>query len=508
MGERHMKRRHVLIGALAVTLTGGAAWTWSRSSDRAAIDLAAAKRLAMPPLLDTSETGRVGLTAQAGETNFLGGAPTRTIGFNEAYLGPTIRMQNGPLAADVRNALNHPVTVHWHGLMVPGEHDGGPHLAVRPGGEWTPDMEIGQEPCTALYHTHVHERTAADVYAGLAGVIQVTDGQDDERGLPSDYGVDDLTLVLQDRRFDGSGRMVYDLSMMDVMHGFTGDVMLINGQVGVVAAVPKGIVRLRLVNASNARVYTLFAEDGRTIHLAATDGGYLPAPVAVEMVRLSPGERVELLVDFSDGRPMAMMSEGDPNQGPGGMMGRMRGMVDRFVARSFPVLDFAVDDRLPVRIDRLPDDLGGTRPDLQSEATVTRRFSLDMGMGGMMGGRMMGGGMMRRGTMGGFAINGAPFDMRRIDFDVKRGTTERWIVSTDMLVHPFHVHGALFQVDRENGRSPRLENSGWKDTVLVEGEAELLVRFDQAAGSDMPFMFHCHILEHEDGGMMGQFTVT
>lgn len=498
-----MKRRHFLTGALVATVAGGAALTWPRSSSRAQVDLATANRLAMPPLLDTSETGRVGLTAQAGETDFLGGAPTRTIGYNQAYLGPTIRMQNGPLAADVQNSLNHPVTVHWHGLMAPGEHDGGPHLAVRPGGEWTPDMEVRQEPCTALYHTHVHERTAADVYAGLAGAIQVSDGKDDERGLPSQYGVDDLTLVLQDRRFDGNGRMVYGLSMMDVMHGFTGNVMLINGQANAVAAVPKGIVRLRLINASNARIYTLFAEDGRTVHLTATDGGYLPAPITVEKVRLSPGERVELLVDFSDRRPMVLMSGGDPNQGPGGMMGRMRGMVDRFVDRSFAVLSFAVDDRLPTRITRLPADLGGTRPDLESVVSTTRRFSLDMGMGGMMGG-----GMMRRGMMGGFAINGRPFDMRHVDFDVKLGTTERWIVSAAMLAHPFHVHGALFQVVREDGSSPRPENRGWKDTVLVESESELLVRFDQPAGSDTPFMYHCHILEHEDGGMMGQFTVT
>lgn len=503
MGEIDMKRRHFLTGALAATLAGGAALTWSRSSSRAQVDLAMAKRLAMPPLLDTSETGRIGLTAQAGDTDFLGGAVTRTIGYNQPYLGPTIRMQNGSLAASVQNALSAPISVHWHGLMVPGEHDGGPHLAVRPGGEWTPDMVIDQAPCTALYHTHVHERTAMDVYAGLAGIIHVTDGRDDERGLPSEYGVDDLTLVLQDRRFDDRGRMVYGLSMMDVMHGFTGNVMLINGQAGAVAAVPKGIARLRLINASNARIYELFAEDGRTMHLVATDGGFLPAPVAVNRARMSPGERVELLVDFSNGSPMVLMSEGDPNQGPGGMMGRMRGMVDQFFGRSFPVLSFAVDDRLPTRITRLPDDLGGTRPDLESEVSTTRRFSLDMGMGGMMGG-----GMMRRGMMGGFAINGEPFDMTHINLDAKRGTTERWIVSAAMLVHPFHVHGALFQVVLEGGSSPRPENRGWKDTVLVENESELLVRFDQPAGSDTPFMYHCHILEHEDGGMMGQFTVT
>ena len=117
---------------------------------------------------------------------------------------------------------------------------------------------------------------------------------------------------------------------------------------------------------------------------------------------------------------------------------------------------------------------------------------------------------MRGGMMGGFAINGQPFDMNRIDLEVRKDTVERWIVSSPMLAHPFHVHGASFQVVSENGGAPRPESRGWKDTVVVGmgGESELLVRFTQPAGRDKPFMFHCHILEHEDAGMMGQFTVS
>jgi FtsP/CotA-like multicopper oxidase with cupredoxin domain len=119
-----------------------------------------------------------------------------------------------------------------------------------------------------------------------------------------------------------------------------------------------------------------------------------------------------------------------------------------------------------------------------------------MGMGGM----MMGG--------GGFAINGRPYDMDRIDFEVALGSVERWQIRSTMVAHPFHVHGVRFRVVTENGGPPRPENTGWKDTVLVTGEAEILARFDQPASRDTPFMFHCHILEHEDAGMMGQFTVT
>ena len=120
------------------------------------------------------------------------------------------------------------------------------------------------------------------------------------------------------------------------------------------------------------------------------------------------------------------------------------------------------------------------------------------------------GGMMGRGPSGGampFGINGQPFDMSRLDLEVAVGSTERWLVGGQMMGHPFHVHGVRFRVESQNGRPPRPENSGWKDTVLVDGEAVLLVRFEHAARAAKPFMIHCHILEHEDAGMMAQFAV-
>ena len=429
----------------------------------------------MPPLLDTRGTGRLALTATSGRTAFAGDPGIPTAGFNQAYLGPTILIQNGELAAEVTNTLGEPISTHWHGLLLPGEHDGGPHLAIAPGATWQPKMSIAQDPATAWYHSHIHERTAKQVYFGLAGVIHVTDGQDDARGLPSTYGLDDLTLVLQDRRFDASGRMVYDPSMMDIMHGFAGNRLLVNGQVGATAVVPQGIVRLRLLNGSNARIYTLHLDDTRLMHLVATDGGFLPAPVALDVLRLAPGERAEVLVDFSSGGAPVLMS--DPDQ-------------------AYGVLQFATDPALSARITRLPSALDGAPEDMSGTEVATRQISLDMGMGGM----MMGG--------GGMTINGRPYDMRRIDFEVALGSVERWQIRSTMVAHPFHVHGIRFRVVTENGGAPRPENNGWKDTVLVLGEAEILARFDQPTSRETPFMFHCHILEHEDAGMMGQFTVT
>ena len=154
---------------------------------------------------------------------------------------------------------------------------------------------------------------------------------------------------------------------------------------------------------------------------------------------------------------------------------------------------------------RVPDRLV-TRERLDpAKATRRRQFVLTMGHGGMgMGGGT--GGMMRggMGMMGMFGINGRSFDMERIDHTAQLGDTEIWEVSGDMMAHPFHIHGVHFEVMKRAGSAPAIEDSALRDTVLVQGPVELLVRFTQPA-VHTPFMFHCHTLEHEDAGMMGQF---
>ena len=174
-----MKRRQFLSSSAAALAATAALSHWSARAF--AQELAPVVRLIMPPLLDTRATGRLSLQAQSGSQTFLGGTATPTAGFNQDYLGPTIILKNGDLAAEVNNALNAPVSAHWHGLLVPGEHDGGPHLPIAPGESWQPEMHIAQDPATVWYHSHIHERTAEQVYFGLAGVIHVTDGADDAR---------------------------------------------------------------------------------------------------------------------------------------------------------------------------------------------------------------------------------------------------------------------------------------------------------------------------------------
>lgn len=495
-----MKRRTFVLGGAAAAT--GAGLFWLRSGNYTLANLESRTVLQYPPLVDATQTRRVNLEAMAGTTEFTGMGSSRTIGFNQSYLGPVIKLSNGETEVSVSNSLDQDITAHWHGLVMRGELDGGPHQPIKSGDVWKPTLEIEQSPLTAWFHTHIHERTAIDVYAGLAGGLIVSDGQDEERGLPSTYGEDDLYLVLQDKAFTGDGRLAYSNDMMSLMHGFTADTVVVNGQIGAAARVPRGVVRLRLLNGSNARIYRLSFSDNRAFHLIASDSGYLDKPVELDEVRLAPGERVEVLVDFSDQNPVALVSQRDVNSGPGGMMGRFQGMASDIIGGEFEVVAFAPSGK-DSRIKSLPDELDGDMPSLDANRVdVEREFELVMG-GGMMGGRGMGGGMM-----GGFSINGRPFDHNRIDFTSRTGQLEKWTVRASMLAHPFHIHGTSFQVISENGRSVRPENTGWKDTVLVENEVELLVRFDKKAPDDAPFMYHCHILEHEDAGMMGQFSVT
>ncbi|MCI2810690.1 multicopper oxidase family protein [Eoetvoesiella caeni] len=494
-----LTRRSFLAGTL---LAGGSLWAASSLWRPSAA--AESRQLKIPELIDARDKSQsVVLKAQIGKTSFFPGRESVTLGYNGSYLGPTLRVHRGDdVEMVVTNALGEDTTVHWHGLLIPGELDGGPHQTIRSGSTWRPVLPIRQPAATLWYHSHIHGRTGEQVYAGLAGLLIVSD--DDERalGLPSEYGVDDLPLILQDRQFE-NGTLVLPQGMMSVMHGRRGDTLMVNGTVNPTARVPRGLVRLRLVNGSNAREYDLAFADDRPFHWIASEGGLLDKPVELRTLRLAPGERAEILADFSDGRPATLETGPDGNLPM--MMGMMtaaanlgrigRETVVRFEPQGKPALESKVPDRLHAyeRLDEV-------------KAVRRRRFVMNMGMGGMMrGGPSMGG--MMRGGMGMLGINGRTFDMGRVDEQVRLGDIEVWEVSGDMMAHPFHIHGVHFEVLSRNGSAPGIRDQGLRDTVVAQGPVELLVKFTQTAMAS-PFMYHCHILEHEDNGMMGQFSVS
>lgn len=452
--------------------------------------------LPIPALVDARAQGNaVALTASRSTHPFLANRPAATYGYSSRILGPAIRLRRGDeIEIAVENKLDRGTTVHWHGLIIPSDQDGAPHDNIAPGKVWRSHLKIDQPETTAWFHPHPYRDTARQVYFGLAGLLLIDDGTSERLDLPRTYGVDDLPVIIQDRSFDPSGELVYDSSPMAVMQGARGDDILVNAAIAPVARVPAGLVRLRILNGANARNFDLSFADKRTFHVIASDGGYLAAPIALTRIWISPGERFELLVDFSDGRAVVL------GTGTDAFTPMTMGMMGGGVSGAGAVMKFVPDRTKAASKASIRSRLVELAAPNRSTATRRRRFVLNDHMMGGMG--MMGGGA--RGIP--LAINGEPFDMERINVETKLGTTELWEIVSGMMAHPFHVHGVQFRVLSIDGRIPPPHLQGWKDTVLVPRAAEILVQFTQPATREHPFMYHCHILEHEDAGMMGQYV--
>jgi bilirubin oxidase len=449
-------------------------------------------RLLIPPLLEPNlENGEkvFNLTVQQGEAEIFSGKRTSTWGYNGNFLGPTIRAHRGDrVRLNVMNDLAEATTVHWHGMHVPAAMDGGPHQIIGPGETWRPSWVIANEAATLWYHPHILGRTSEQVYMGLAGFFILDDENSDTLGLPREYGVDDIPLVVQDKLFDSDNQFVFPREHKTITAGLLGDTILVNGTYAPHLEVPAKLVRFRLLNGSAARRYNFGFSDDRPFYQIASDGGLLEAPVERTRLLLAPGERAEILVDLSETRePVMLMSyafaDGE-NAVQNAVQAQVAGGTDE--GQQFKILElrpqpgaFAVEN-IPIALNTV------VRLD-PSEVVKTRRFVLEA-----------------------FTINGKLMDHERIDEIVKVGDTEIWeLTNNSPIYHPFHIHGVQFLVLDRDGNKPAAYKQGWKDTVSVSPEeaVRLILRFEEYSDPNLPYMFHCHILTHEDMGMMGQFLV-
>jgi len=488
---RRRRRRRLFIGlvtllalpALAAAVLAG---LWIERPIDATRDPehAGERALAIPPLADSRvEDGRriFDLAASEGTTDFgLGDGETETWGFNGSYLGPTLRAsRDEEVQVNVTNRLEETTTVHWHGHHLPAAMDGGPHQPIEPGETWSPHWQIDQPAATTWYHPHPHGETADHVYRGLAGMFLLDDPDNAPDGLPTEYGVDDVPLIVQDKSFDSDGQLDDDEPMFSPV-GFLGDTVLVNGTADPYLDVTTEHVRLRILNGSNGRVYNLGLHDSRPFHLVGTDGGLLPEPHSTTRVQLSPGERAEIVVRMEPGE-IALLRSHSPDLGTDPWNNRFAGGAD-----SFDILQLRAADTLTESPD-LPDRLADAPHLDPDDAAVTRHFRL-----------------------GGSNINGLKMDMSRIDEVVELDTTEIWeITNPGGTPHNFHVHDVQFMVLDIEGREPGAALAGWKDTIYARPgtTTRIALRFTDYTDPDIPYMFHCHVLRHEDRGMMGQFVV-
>ena len=464
----------VAAGAVAVSSVAGCA----NGNPGGRLLGAAPRPLAIPPLAPSSRdaAGRrvVELVAAPGTSSFLPGVATPTWGYGGLpFGGPTVRVARGDdVVLRVTNRLPETTTTHWHGASVPARADGGPHQPIAPGATWEASWRVDQPAATLWYHPHPHGQTERHVHRGLFGLFLVDD--DVRLALPSDYGVDDVPLVLTDRSVapDGSFDEQHRNSV-----GLLGDTVLVNGTVTPYLEVTTTRMRLRVLNASSARSYRVAFDDEAPLTLVGTDGGLLPAPRTVTGVVLTPGERAEVVVDVIPGRRRVLRSLSHDLGAVNGVA-RAAGADDSFdLVELRPAARLEPSPAIPARLSR-------ETPLDEAAAARTRRFTLSHNR-----------------------INGRAMDMSRIDEVVPASATEVWeFTNRHTLPHNMHVHDARMQV-LEPGVAAG--DRPWKDTVAVPPGTTVrtLVRMGPHTDPEVPYMLHCHLLRHEDDGMMLQFLV-
>jgi len=444
--------------------------------------------LGFPAQAGTSHT----LTAQS-TTAALTGNTIPVLGYQPGkVLGPTFRVQSGD-AVNVllQNNLTEHTNIHWHGLKIPALMDGHPDQLANPGGTFSYQFTINQRAGLSWYHPHPHMLTGKQVVRGLAGLFIINDAEEAARNLPS--GAFELPLVIQDKRIT-SNSINYNSLMEEVMAGYMGESILVNGIYAPYTNVATRFYRLRILNGSNARVYNLALSNNADMVIIGNDGGLLKNPSSVKEILIAPGERLDVLVNFSGN---AIGSEIFLTSNEFGNGGDAQGK-QRFKIMKFKIANIFTDTFT------VPSILSNVTPIIASSAVKTRTFEISNAMEHH--GYPMNNGMQMR-----HRINEKLYDNNRIDETVAANTNEIWVFDNSKgdEPHPMHLHGVFFQVlQRSGGRNNLIASeTGWKDTVLVmPGETvSIIVPFENNNGK---FVFHCHNLEHEDDGMMLQYQLS
>lgn len=444
--------------------------------------------LSLPSQVGASQT----LTAQATTAN-LKGTTIPVLGYQpNSMLGPTFRINKGDTVNILlQNNLSEHTNIHWHGLKIPALMDGHPDQLANAGGTFPYQFTVNQRAGLSWYHPHPHEMTGKQVFQGLAGLFIINDSEEAALNLPS--GQYEIPLVIQDKRITGTG-ITYNPSMEEVMAGYMGESILVNGVYSPYTEVATRYYRLRILNGSNARLYNLNFSNNADMVIIGNDGGLLKNPVTVKEILIAPGERVDLLINFSGlsiGTEIFLVSKAFAHGG--NAQGQQSFRIMKFKVTAVVTDSFTV-----------PAILSSINIMAASSAVKTRTFEISNAMEHH--GYPMNDGMQMR-----HRINGKLFDSRRMDENIAANTNEIWVFDNSKgdEPHPMHLHGVFFRVlERIGGRGNLIASeNGWKDTVLVmPGETvRIIVPFENNTGK---FVFHCHNLEHEDDGMMLQYQLS
>jgi FtsP/CotA-like multicopper oxidase with cupredoxin domain len=448
------------------------------------------------------------LTAGPGRVTLAGAdySDTAVWCYSGAVPGPEIRLRQGErVRVIVENHLPEDTTIHWHGVRVPNPMDGAPYVTqppIQPNESFTYEF-MAPDAGTYWYHPHAH--SAEQVGRGLMGAFIVEE--------PEPLAVDrDVVWVLGDWRLkeDASIAGGFDNPMEMSMAGRIGNTITINGRVPDRFSVRSGErIRLRLINAAPARIFGLVFKDHSPLMIAVDGQPIEPHTPEGGRVVLGPAMRTDLVFDMS----------GEP--------GTTASVIDGFYeGLSYKLVGLSYTDESPLRtkLPAAPAKLSPNpipEPDLakaqRHDVTLTGGMMGAMGMGGGMGGMVRNGGMMgnggMRGMMGGgamWAINGVAVpddDMAHMKPILTLARGKSYILAINNQTawyHPIHLHGHSFRVITRNGKPARYRE--WRDTVLIPPRERAEIAF--VADNPGDWMFHCHILDHQEGGMMSIIRVT
>ena len=423
---------------------------------------------------------------------FRPGNQTITAGINNSnFWGPTLIFQKGETVhMNVQNNLNDSTTLHWHGLHLPAVMDGGPHQVIPPNAVWQPYWVVKNNAATFWYHPHLHEMTTEQMTAGLGGFIIVRDPEEAALPLPRTYGVDDFPLAITDRRFQSNNQ--FDVT------NYT-DSLMVNGVLSPQLGVPAQVVRFRMLNTSPQRTYNLGFSDSRTFFVIASDGGLLDNPVPLTRYLLSPGERVEVLVDFGGQQNQTVDLKAYNSSLASDISGApvTHPPTDALNGKNFNILHFNILAPVTDGITSIPSNLIKNVLIDPNSSNITRTITFVDGF------------------LNGFpntSFDGVQFKLDFINKTVPYNNTEIWkLVNNSNLAHSFHIHDVQFNVISRSGSTTTLQtyDKGWKDNILVRAGETLsfIAKFEDYSDATHPFMYHCHMSVHEDEGMMGQFVV-
>jgi spore coat protein A len=460
-------------------ILGGAALLFPRTAHGQTTSFSQA--LSFPPVLSPTltddTTDYYNISMRSTTKQIVDGGPTTVWGYNGSFPGPTIKARrNRRVVVRQTNDLSVNTSVHLHGGHTPSSSDGYPTDYIAPGGFRDYIYPNNQLPATLWYHDHTMDFTGRNVYNGLAGFYIITD--DVEDALPLPRGRYEVPLVVQDRTFNADGSLYYSNSGMSRLNGFQGEQILTNGVIQPYHFVEPRKYRFRILNGSNARFYEFALSNGQQFVQIGSDAGLLSAPVSLSRIVLAPAERADVIIDFAQ-----------VARGANVILQNLRGTGATAEVMQFRVMPWHYgkdNSRIPgvLRpVDRIP----------PSSATVTRDFTLNQSVGT--------GGMT-------FTINNLPFSPGRIDANPQLNATEIWAFhSATQMDHPMHIHNISWQIVDINGNPPPAWEMGWKDTFVVPalGTVRVIGKFTDFTGD---YVFHCHILEHEDFAMMSQFRVS